>query len=251
MAKAPWFPFYVDAWRSSLSVRTMTAEQCGYYIWLMVEQWADPDCRLPNDMEKLAVLAHAKSTKHFEATCGPVLEKFPGLKGGHYRANKRLSSEAQVTREFFEQKRAAGLQSAKKRWGKDLARNAPITHPQRTYNGKMQHIHIQSQSHSEEALESYKDPKVEKPARKNRARAPSPRDIEAKQKRLSDEMAAKAEAVVGSGPGDPEAADLRRQIGFLAEKMDMRHRPLSAEEQERRRQELNQQKNKILKRSEL
>lgn len=54
---APAFLFDVDAWLTSVKIAMMTAEQERGYLRLLLFQWKDPQCRLPDDDSLLAVLS--------------------------------------------------------------------------------------------------------------------------------------------------------------------------------------------------
>jgi uncharacterized protein YdaU (DUF1376 family) len=50
-------PFLVNDWLSSLSVSLMTLDEQGAYLRLLCHAWSDPDCCLPDDDSKLALLS--------------------------------------------------------------------------------------------------------------------------------------------------------------------------------------------------
>lgn len=52
--RLPYMPKYVDDWLSSATVASFTLEQEGAYDRLLMWEWKDPTCTLPNDETVLA-----------------------------------------------------------------------------------------------------------------------------------------------------------------------------------------------------
>lgn len=94
--KSPAFQFYVKDWSADEHVRTMNAEQRGWYIQYLADAWhGDPPCTLPDDDNHLKELARFQpttlvltdldlkgiSTKIADALCSTV----DGLMGPAYQ----------------------------------------------------------------------------------------------------------------------------------------------------------------------
>lgn len=53
----PWFPFFPEKWISSDDIALMSIAEEGAYHRLLCREWMEPDCGLPDDDSKLAILS--------------------------------------------------------------------------------------------------------------------------------------------------------------------------------------------------
>jgi hypothetical protein len=86
-----WFPFYVNDWLGSMSVKAMSNEQLGIFISLLVCQWNHDDCKFPEDIGYISGLCKADLTDPKNSV---VLSKFK-KDGGYYNEKLRDIWEVQ------------------------------------------------------------------------------------------------------------------------------------------------------------
>lgn len=109
----PWFPLYVADWRLSQSVRSMTLEQRGAFLELLIAAWGDGTAEpsLPADDAKLAQFSELgkRWTKY-----GAQIRACFTERGGRL-FNTRLSHVWEVQRAKYDFATAAGKASAAQR----------------------------------------------------------------------------------------------------------------------------------------
>lgn len=120
----------------------MSDQQRGWYISLLVEQWAAGG-KLRNDPETLWVLAGAGSKAEFDKNSASVMAKFPLIQNQRFRANRRMLADATSCQALAEQNRAAGKLSAKLRKERKLDANARSTPVQRPFNEKSTELELE------------------------------------------------------------------------------------------------------------
>lgn len=75
MNHPPAFQFYVNDWLASTTIALMTAEQERGYLHLLLHQWKDPTCSLPDDDQILSRLS-LMNEGWFNGGCGLVRQCF-------------------------------------------------------------------------------------------------------------------------------------------------------------------------------
>lgn len=104
--RRPWFPLYVDDWRTSGKVKRMTNQERGCYVELMCYQWEEGF--VPDDLKELANIcgeplpAMRRMWKRLEPC-------FPKSDDGH-RRNPRVERERAKADEVSGKRRASALQ---------------------------------------------------------------------------------------------------------------------------------------------
>lgn len=113
MAKIPFFPLYAQDF--DMDTNTWTNEEVGVYLRLLLSEWINGS--LPDDIPKLAQIARIspKKFKNLFQICSPKFVR----DGNGFLINKRMEKEREKINKSLEQKRKAGIASAKKRWKKN------------------------------------------------------------------------------------------------------------------------------------
>lgn len=112
MADFPALPLWTDAYIADTA--HLTNEEHGVYLRLLMFAWRTPDCALPDDDKRLAIMVGVSPRKW--AALRPVLVQFWTVKDGSW-TQKRLQSE----RDFVKRQSEAGRAGAEARWrGKSL-----------------------------------------------------------------------------------------------------------------------------------
>lgn len=117
MGKAPAFQLYVDDWLGSTRIALMSPAAVGGYIFLLCHAWSDPDCGLPDNDVKLAILS--RLGENWQDECDSIMccfEPHPTVKGKIH--NVRLTAVWKERREYIERSSAAGKFANAVRWGK-------------------------------------------------------------------------------------------------------------------------------------
>lgn len=98
MRPPAWFRFWPTDFLADHRLRSLTAEQRGWWLQLRCEAWRrQPQCSLPTDPGALWRLAGASSRKKFERESGPMLECFE-LRDGFFWDVLGLSEAAHIAR---------------------------------------------------------------------------------------------------------------------------------------------------------
>jgi uncharacterized protein YdaU (DUF1376 family) len=163
-----WFPFYVNDWLTSHSVRAMTFGERGAHLQLLIEAWADGGT-IPDDAELLARLLGCDADALKAWLQGPVGKLWPSSGDGR-RSNGKLLAVLEEQRAKAERRRAAGKRGSAVAQAKreQCSSNAPAMPEQCSPNG--------SQIRGEEIREEEKKPEGafaptrDKPARRGRAK---------------------------------------------------------------------------------
>ena len=115
MAAGPYhFPLHANDWLSSKKVTLMSPAEEGAYIRLLCHAWADPDCALPDDDDKLARLSRLGSDwKAASTTLRACFIPHPTKVG--LLINQRLSQERVKVKKWMEKSRLGGINSGKSR----------------------------------------------------------------------------------------------------------------------------------------
>ena len=137
---SPAFQLYPKEWLSSGRITMMTPEQEGVFIRLLLHQWEDPTCTLPDDDAKLAILSRLgeRWLKVGSTSVKGAFVKHPTLP--HRIYNERLYRERIKQEKFREQCKYAGVKSGKVRsknrrstpvgcWSEISSKTAVITSP--------------------------------------------------------------------------------------------------------------------------
>jgi uncharacterized protein YdaU (DUF1376 family) len=111
-----WFPLNTNWWHKNRNVRYMTAQQVGWYVWLMIEAWQDGGT-LPNDPDWLWKLARAESKDEFQAKSDRVLAEFQQAihEGEPMLVHPKLADIYKARVASYRQKVEAGKASAQKK----------------------------------------------------------------------------------------------------------------------------------------
>lgn len=110
----PFFKFNVTDWLTSHSVTLMTNAQRGVYIMLLSHQWANANCTIDSDVDKLKRLTQwTGSEDEFLGVleCFKAVKKYPGR-----RMNPRLYAEWLEAKARTERLSEGGVKGAEKRW---------------------------------------------------------------------------------------------------------------------------------------
>mgnify|MGYP003441431306 len=115
MAEFPALPLWTDAYLGDTA--HLTNEEHGVYLRLLMFAWRSPDCCLPDDDKRLAIMT-GMSDKKWRAV-RPVIAAFWIIENGAW-TQKRLTKE----RDFVRGKSEKNRDAAKARWtGKPLGTN--------------------------------------------------------------------------------------------------------------------------------
>jgi uncharacterized protein YdaU (DUF1376 family) len=101
-----WFPFYVNDWLTSHSVRAMTFEERGAHLQLLIEAWADGGT-IPDDSELLARLLGCDAGELEAWLQGPLGKLWPSSGDGR-RSNGKLAAVLEEQQAKTARRRAAG-----------------------------------------------------------------------------------------------------------------------------------------------
>lgn len=119
MADYPSMPFYTDAYIAD--TQHLTNEEHGVYIRLLIFAWRMPDCSLPNDDKRLAIMVGVTPSKWRKLK--PSVMSFWALDGEVWR-QKKLTEVRERVAKSVQQKSNAGIASAK---AKALKSNNPAS----------------------------------------------------------------------------------------------------------------------------
>lgn len=108
MADFPALPLWTDAYIADTV--HLTNEEHGVYLRLLMFAWRAPDCTLPDDDKRLALMVGVSPGKWEKIK--PAVMAFWRLKGGKWH-QKRLLAERDYVEKSRAQKSAAGKASAK------------------------------------------------------------------------------------------------------------------------------------------
>jgi uncharacterized protein YdaU (DUF1376 family) len=115
MAEFPALPFWTDAYISDTA--HLTNEEHGVYLRLLMFAWRSPDCCLPDDDKRLAIMVGVTDKKW--KSLRPVIASFWAVADGQW-TQKRLTKE----RDFVRGKSQKNSAAAKARWeAKPLGNN--------------------------------------------------------------------------------------------------------------------------------
>ncbi len=152
MKGLPWFPMYTGDWLSSTPITLMTPAQEGGYVRLLIHEWEDDDCGLPDDNEKLAVLSRLGEA-WLNGGSTVVRDRFvphPTIPGKII--NPRLYEEWKKSVNWREKSSEGGKKSAElRKESKGGLTTVPATVPSITHIQSQ--LHIQSEGQSEEDTE--------------------------------------------------------------------------------------------------
>lgn len=142
MPTRPWFPCYTHDFLGSPRVAAMTTEQIGAYMLLLMYQWNDAACTLPNDERTLRHITRINPNR-WKRMSGPVLACFEP----HATTPNRIHNP-RLMKLFFEFMKVGHerAMAASNRW-KNKKRSDAIAsglHMQRTMQTDASH----SQSHT-------------------------------------------------------------------------------------------------------
>lgn len=112
MTKIPSFPLFAQDF--DMNTNTWTNEEIGVYLRLLLSEWINGP--LPNDTKKLAQIARI-SQKKFKNLFRICSTKFIQDENG-FLINENMEEIRKKVNKLLEQKKNAGIESAKKRWGK-------------------------------------------------------------------------------------------------------------------------------------
>lgn len=127
MAEFPALPFWTDAYLGDTA--HLTNEEHGVYLRLLMFAWRSPECSLPDDDKRIAIMV-GMTEKKWRAM-RPVIVSFWTVENGTW-TQKRLTKE----RDFVRGKSKKNSDSAKARWAaKSLAEN-------KTYNSNAMPSHM-------------------------------------------------------------------------------------------------------------
>lgn len=108
MADFPALPLWTDAYIAD--TQHLTNEEHGVYLQLLMFAWRTPTCSLPDDDKRLAIMVGV--TPRIWARLKPTVMAFWSLEKGQWK-QKKLTRERKYVERMQEQKRAAGIASAK------------------------------------------------------------------------------------------------------------------------------------------
>ena len=110
----PWFPFWVDRWLLSRSVRLMTYEQRGIYLELLCMAWRDGS--LPADIEDLAGLLGIDADR-MEAAWRRIGRMFKPREDGHLinEWQEEIRAEQQAKNALQKSKSALGVEARRRK----------------------------------------------------------------------------------------------------------------------------------------
>lgn len=112
MAEFPALPLWTDAYLGDTA--HLTNEEHGVYLRLLMFAWRSPDCCLPDDDRRIAIMVGLTERKWIAIR--PAIAAFWTIEGGSWR-QKRLTKE----RDFVRGKSQKNRDAAKARWsGKPL-----------------------------------------------------------------------------------------------------------------------------------
>lgn len=103
MAQFPFMPLYADAFLADTG--HLNATETGAYLMLLMVAWRTPDCKLPDDDQKLS--RWARVDPRTWRRIKPKIMEFWTLADGFW-AQKRLALEADKARKMAECKRSNG-----------------------------------------------------------------------------------------------------------------------------------------------
>ena len=114
----PWFKLDTLEWLSDANINRMSDCQAGHYIWLRVYAWNAKGC-LPNDVDQLWRLAHAKSKSSFVKGMHLVLAEYREtvVRGEPMLVNPRMAASYEDKYRKVKNNQAAGRLGAAVRWG--------------------------------------------------------------------------------------------------------------------------------------
>lgn len=107
MAEFPALPLWTDAYIAD--TQHLTNEEHGVYMRLLMFAWRTPDCALPDDDRRLAIMVGVTAKKW--ATLKPTVMAFWTMKDGAW-VQKKLTSEREFVERQRKQKSAAGKASS-------------------------------------------------------------------------------------------------------------------------------------------
>lgn len=107
MAEYPSLPFWTDAYISD--TQHLTNEEHGVYLRLLMFAWRTPECCLPDNDRRLAIMVGVTVGKW--AKLKPTVMDFWDLDGGVWR-QKKLTKVRAYANKLREQKRVAGKASS-------------------------------------------------------------------------------------------------------------------------------------------
>lgn len=108
MAEFPSMPLWTDAYLADTA--HLTNEEHGAYLRLLMFAWRTPDCSLPNNDKRLAIMLGI-SPKKWASIKGQILSFWTVEEDT--LTQKRLTAERKKVKRSREQKSSAGAQSAK------------------------------------------------------------------------------------------------------------------------------------------
>lgn len=115
MSKPPAFQFYPKDWLSDLAVRSMTAEQRGYYIDLLATAWLEDG--IPADEDQLRRIM-GLTKRRFDAVWSELRSKWVSDGNGKL-VNPRQERYRDEMRGLVERRREAGKRGAEARWNSE------------------------------------------------------------------------------------------------------------------------------------
>ena len=114
MAEFPALPLWTDAYLADTA--HLTNEEHGVYLRLLMFAWRTPNCSLPDDDRRLAIMVGVTPRKW--QSLRPVMEAFWTIENGTW-TQKRLTAE----RDFVEGRSRSGRAGAAARWGAKSLKN--------------------------------------------------------------------------------------------------------------------------------
>ncbi len=107
-----WFPFQIDAFKASPSVRAMHPTARSAFIYLLAAQWQSEDCTLPTDPIALAEIAEVDDEAW--SIHGPrILRKFETV--GDRIRNAKQYEEWSAAKRIFDARKNAALKTNEER----------------------------------------------------------------------------------------------------------------------------------------
>lgn len=156
MAKVPSFPFYAQDF--DMDTNTWSNEEIGVYLRLLMSEWINGP--LPNDTRKLSQIARI-SPKKFKNLFQICSKKFI-RDGNGFLINKKMEKIREKVNKWVEQKKKAGMASAKKRWPEDNERynirsTDVVTNPVTKTCQSKSNIYIKKEKYKKERKKFYPD----------------------------------------------------------------------------------------------
>jgi len=110
--KAPYFPLFVNNWLGSARIAALTPAEENAYFRLLLYEWNDEKCSLPEDDESLSTLSRLKSA--WPKSKQRVLQFFELHDGRYY--NEKLLSLWIAAQELRAKQSAKGVKGMLSRW---------------------------------------------------------------------------------------------------------------------------------------